>query len=271
MPGLTMGGEAAINPLYLAINIMATDKVLYHGHGVAAVAATGPHIAEEALDLIEVEYEVLPPVLDVHEAMKPGAPIVNSAIRQKDQPDQRETNIAGEFQFKRGDIDAGFKAADYIVEREFRTEMVHQGYIEPPNALGIYQSDGRATIYTSTQGPFDVRRCQATLLGLPEGNVKVIPAEIGGGFGAKLSVHVEPVALLLAKHTGRPVKMVMTRTEVLRATGPTSGSVLRIKMGATKDGKITAAQVWNAYEAGGFPGSPVWLGCFTGLSPYNIA
>ena len=198
-PVYRMGGEAAINPLYLASNIMAKDKVLYHGHGVAAVAATSPHIAEEALDLIEVEYEVLPPVLDVLEAMKPGAPIVNSAIRQKDQPD-KETNIAGEFQFKRGDIDAGFKAADYIVEREFRTEMVHQGYIEPPNALGIYQSDGRATIYTSTQGPFDVRLMSATLLGLPEGNVKVIPAEIGGGFGAKLSVHVEPVALLLAKH-----------------------------------------------------------------------
>ncbi len=268
-PVYRMGGEAAVNPLYLASNILAKDKVLYHGHGVAAVAATSVHIAEEALDLIEVEYEVLPPVLDVIEAMKPGAPIVNASIRQKDKPDQ-QTNIAGEFQFKRGDIEAGFKAADHIVEREFRTEMVHQGYIEPPNALGIYQSDGRATVYTSTQGPFDVRLMTATLMGLPEGNVKVVPAEIGGGFGAKLSVHIEPVALLLSKHTGRPVKMVMTRTEVLRATGPTSGSILRIKMGATKDGKITAAQVWNAYEAGGFPGSPVWLGCFTGLSPYTI-
>jgi len=269
-PVYRMGGEAAINPLYLATSLLARDKALYHGHAVAAVAATSPHIAEEALDLIEVEYEVLPAVLDLLDAMKPGAPIINPDLRLKDKPDQ-QTNIAGEFQFKRGDIEAGFKAADHIVEREFRTEMVHQGYIEPPNAVGIYHLDGRATIYTSTQGPFDVRLMSATLLGLPEGSVKVIPAEIGGGFGAKLTVIAEPIALLLSKQTGgRPVKMVWTRAEVLRATGPTSGSILRIKMGATKDGKITAARVWNAYEAGGLPGSPVWLGCFTGLSPYNI-
>jgi xanthine dehydrogenase molybdenum-binding subunit len=270
-PVYRMGGEAAINPLYLASNILAKDKVLFAGHGIAAVAATSPHIAEEALALIDVEYEILPVVLDVLEAMEPGAPILNSTIRRKERPDE-ETNIAGEFQFKRGDIEAGFKAADFVVEREFRTEMVHQGYIEPPNALGIFTGDGHAAVYTSTQGPFDVRIMSATLLGLPEGNVKVIPAEIGGGFGAKLTVHVEPVALLLSKHTGgRPVKMVMTRTEMMRgATGPTSGSVLRMKMGATKDGKIIAAKAWFAYEAGAFPGSPVWLGCFTGLSPYDI-
>ena len=270
-PVYRMGGEAAVNPLYLASNILAKDKVLYAGHGVAAVAATSPHIAEEALGLIEVEYEILPAVLDLLEAMKPDAPILNPALRRKEKPDD-QTNIAGEFQFKRGDIEAGFKAADIIVEREFRTEMVHQGYIEPPNALGIFPGDGHATIYTSTQGPFDVRIMSATLLGLPEGSVKVVPAEIGGGFGAKLTVHVEPVALLLSKHSGgRPVKMVMTRTEMMRgATGPTSGSILRVKMGATKEGKIVAAKVWLAYEAGAFPGSPVWLGCFTGLSPYDI-
>jgi xanthine dehydrogenase molybdenum-binding subunit len=270
-PVYRMGGEAAVNPLYLASNILAKDKVLYAGHGVAAVAATSPHIAEEALSLIEVEYEPLPIVLDVLEAMKPGAPIINTTIRRKEHPDE-ETNIAGEFQFKRGDIEAGFKSAEIIVEREFRTEMVHQGYIEPPNALGIFPGDGHATVYTSTQGPFDVRIMSATLLGLPEGSVKVVPAEIGGGFGAKLSVHIEPVALILSKNAGgRPVKMVMTRTEMMRgATGPTSGSVLRVRMGATKDGKIVAAKCWFAYEAGAFPGSPVWLGCFTGLSPYNI-
>jgi xanthine dehydrogenase molybdenum-binding subunit len=270
-PVYRMGGEAAVNPLYMASNILAKDKVLYAGHGVAAVAATSPHIAEEALNLIEVEYEPLPVVLDLLEAMKPGAPILNPTIRRKEHPDE-ETNIAGEFQFKRGDIEAGFKAADIIVEREFRTEMVHQGYIEPPNALGIFPGDGHATVYTSTQGPFDVRIMSATLLGLPEGSVKVVPAEIGGGFGAKLSVHIEPVALILSKNAGgRPVKMVMTRTEMMRgATGPTSGSVLRVKMGCTKDGKIVAAKCWFAFEAGAFPGSPVWLGCFTGLSPYNI-
>ncbi len=173
----------------------------------------------------------------------------------KEKPDE-QTNIAGEFQFKRGDIDAGFKAADYIVEREFRTEMVHQGYIEPPNAVGIYQPDGRAIVYTSTQGPFDVRLMSATLLGLPEGSIKVVPAEIGGGFGAKLTRQLSSRwrCCSPSRRAASPVKIVLTRAETLRAIGPTSGSVLRIKMGATKDGKITAARVWNAYEAGGFPG-----------------
>jgi xanthine dehydrogenase molybdenum-binding subunit len=270
-PVYRMGGEAAINPLYLASNILAKDKVLFAGHGVAALAATSLHVAEEALALIDVEYDVLPVVLDVIEAMQPGAPILNPTIRRKERPDE-ETNVAGEFQFKRGDVESGFKAAEIVVEREFRTEMVHQGYIEPPNALGIFPGDGHATVYTSTQGPFDVRIMSATLLGLPEGSVKVIPAEIGGGFGAKLTVHIEPVALLLSKCAGgRPVKMVLTRTEMMRgATGPTSGSILRVKMGATRDGRIVAARAWLAYEAGAFPGSPVWLGCFTGLSPYNI-
>jgi xanthine dehydrogenase molybdenum-binding subunit len=270
-PVYRMGGEAAINPLYLASNILAKDKVLFAGHGVAALAATSLHVAEEALSLIDVEYDVLPVVLDVIEAMQPGAPILNPTIRRKERPDE-ETNVAGEFQFKRGDVESGFKAAEIVVEREFRTEMVHQGYIEPPNALGIFPGDGHATVYTSTQGPFDVRIMSATLLGLPEGSVKVIPAEIGGGFGAKLTVHIEPVALLLSKCAGgRPVKMVLTRTEMMRgATGPTSGSILRVKMGATRDGRIVAARAWLAYEAGAFPGSPVWLGCFTGLSPYNI-
>ena len=101
--------------------------------------------------------------------------------------------------------------------------MVHQGYIEPHNALGIYNSDGHATLYCSTQGPFEVRMLCSLLLGVPQGNIRVVPAEIGGGFGGKTTVYLEPIALLLAKKTGHPVKLVMTRAEVLRATGPTSG------------------------------------------------
>jgi len=262
-------GEISLNPHYLAHNVLARDKVLYNGHAVATVAATSTHIAEEALALIDVDYEVLPPLLDVREAMKSDAPILHPSLRNKEAPDQ-PTNVASHVQFKRGDLAAGFQAADFVVEREFDTSMVHQGYIEPHNAVGVYNSDGHATIYCSTQGAFDVRSMSARVLGMPVGHIKVVPAEIGGGFGGKTTVYLEPLAVALSKATGKPVKLVMTRSEVLRATGPTSGSHIRVKMGATKDGKLTAGEVWMAYEAGAFPGSPVMAGAMTILAPYVL-
>jgi len=262
-------GEIAMNPHYLSLNILARDKVLYDGHAVAAVAATNPHIAEEALGLIEVEYEPLPPVMNVEEAMKPDATILLPELRNKITP-KEQTNIAGYLQLKRGDVEAGFKAADFIVEREFNTAMVHQGYIEPHNAVGIYNADGHATIYCSTQGPFEVRSLTARVLGMEEGKIKVVPAEIGGGFGGKTTIYLEPISLMLSKESGAPVKMVMTRSEVLRASGPTSGSKIKIKMGCTKQGEISAAKAFLAYEAGAFPGSPVNAGAMTILAPYKI-
>jgi xanthine dehydrogenase molybdenum-binding subunit len=263
-------GEQAINLAHLSANILARGKALYDGHAIAAVAATSPHIAEEALRLIEVEYEMLPPVMSVEDAMKPGAPILLPTLRNKEDGPDKETNVASHMQFKRGDVGEGFKQADFVIEREFKTAMVHQGYIEPHNAVGIYNADGHATIYCSTQGSFVVRSLCSAVLGIPEGKIKVVPAEIGGGFGGKTTVYLEPLSVLLAKITGRPVKLVMTRGEVLRATGPTSGSTIHCKMGATKDGKIVAAQCWLAYEAGAYPGSPVGAGAMTIVTPYNI-
>jgi len=222
------------------------------------------------LRLIDVDYDVLPPVMSVEDAMKPGAPILLPGLRNKEEGPDKPTNVATHIQFKRGDIAEGFKTADYVVEREFKTAMVHQGYIEPHNAVGVYNPDGHATIYCSTQGTFAVRSLSAAVLGMPEGNIKVVPAEIGGGFGGKLTIYLEPLAVLLSKKTGRPVKLTMTRAEVLRATGPTSGSTIRCKIGCTKDGKLTAAEVWMAYEAGAFPGSPVGAGAMTIVAPYNI-
>jgi xanthine dehydrogenase molybdenum-binding subunit len=202
--------------------------------------------------------------------MKPGAPILLPNLRSKEDGPDKQTNVASHIQFKRGDIEAGLKQADYVIEREFKTAMVHQGYIEPHNAVGIYNADGHGTIYCSTQGTFAVRSLSSSLLGMPEGHIRVVPAEIGGGFGGKLTVYLEPLALLLSKITGHPVKMVMTRGEVLRATGPTSGSTIRCKMGATKDGKLVAAHIWMGYEAGAFPGSPVGAGAMTIVAPYDI-
>ena len=263
-------GEQAVNLNHLSMNILARGKALYDGHPIAAVAATSPHIADEALRLIEVEYEVLPPVMTVEDAMKPGATILLPSLRNKEDGADKETNVAAHLQFKRGDVAEGFKQADYVIEREFKTAMVHQGYIEPHNAVGIYNADGHATIYCSTQGSFVVRGLSAVVLGISEGKIKVVPAEIGGGFGGKIPIYLEPLSVLLSMKTGHPVKMTMTRAEVLRATGPTSGSTIRCKMGATKDGKIVAAQCWLAYEAGAFPGSPVGSGAMTILAPYNI-
>ena len=262
-------GEAAMNPRYLSMNILAHQKALYDGHAIAAVAATSPHIAEEALHLIEVDYEVLPPVMTVDDAMKKNAAVLLPNLRNKEEGDN-PTNVASHLQFKRGDVAAGLAAADFVVEREFNTAMVHQGYIEPHNAVGIYNSDGQATIYCSTQGAFDVRSMCAQVLGVSVGKIKVVPAEIGGGFGGKTTIYLEPLSLMLAKKTGHPVKLVMTRGEVLRASGPTSGSKIKIKMGCTRDGKITGAEVWLAYEAGAFPGSPVGAGAMCLLAPYSI-
>ncbi len=261
-----IAGEYTVNVRNISQNVIAHDKVLYDGHALAAVAASSPHIAEEALRLIEVDYELLQPVMTLDDAMKPDAPVVLSGRGQDGSP-----NIADHLQIERGDIGAGFEAADYIVEREFKSSAVHQGYIEPHNALAIYNSDGYVTIYCSTQGQFIIRTLTAALLGMPEGKVRVMPAEIGGGFGGKTTVYLEPIAALLSKKTGRPVKMVMTRSEVLRASGPTSGTKIRARIGATRDGKITAAEIWMAYEAGAYPGAPCGGAAMTTLGPYNVA
>jgi xanthine dehydrogenase molybdenum-binding subunit len=267
---IEQGGELPINLHHLSCNILARGKVLYDGHAVAAVAATSPHIAEEALRLIEVEYEVLPPAMTVEDAMAPGAPILLPALRNKEDGPNKQTNVAAHIQFKRGDVKDGFSKADFVIERTFKTAMVHQGYIEPHNAVGIYNADGHATIYCSTQGSFVVRSLSAAVLGIPEGKIRVVPAEIGGGFGGKTTVYLEPLSVLLSQKTGHPVKLTMNRAEVLRASGPTSGGTIRCKMGATKNGKIVAAEIWMAYEAGGFPGSPVPMGAMCIVAPYDI-
>ena len=266
-------GEGAINLRYLSANILAHDKVLYHGHAVAAVAATDPYIAEEALSLIEVDYELLPPVLDVREAMQGGAPILLADLRTDELGQKLEgtTNVASHNQHKRGDLEKGFQDADVVATQEFNTATVHQGYIEPQTATALWNTDGRITIWTSTQGAHGARDQTAEILDVPKGRIKVVPMEIGGGFGGKLSIYLEPLAALLSRKAGNvPVKMVMTRAEVLQATGPTSGSYIRVKMGATKAGCITAAEVYMVYEAGAFPGSPVGTGMGVILGPYRI-
>jgi xanthine dehydrogenase molybdenum-binding subunit len=266
-------GETTINYSALSQNVMAQGKALYHGHAVAAVAATDIHAAEEALALIKIEYEVLPHVLDVREAMGAGAPILLPYLRTDEMGEKgtTETNVASHGQFARGDAEKAFAEAPFVVEREFFTNTVHQGYIEPTNTLAQWNNDGNITVWTSTQSAWDVVGQVASVTATPVSNVRVIPMEIGGGFGGKLLSYLDPVAALLSKKTGgKPVKLTMSREEVLKATGPTSGSYIKVKMAADRNGKITAATVWLAYEAGAFPGSPAGAAAGVVLAPYNI-
>ena len=265
-------GEGSANWRHLRANVLADGKTLYHGHAVAAVAAIDANTAEEALDLIEVEYEVLEPVLDIHQAMAEDAPLLleNQTTESLGEPTDKKSNVSTHFQHKLGDVEKAFESADIVIEREFNTATVHQGYIEPQNATAHWNADGRVTVWCSTQGSFPVREQVAQLLLLPVSRVKVVPTEIGGGFGGKIRVYLEPLAAVLSQKTGRPVKMIMNRAEVLQATGPSAGSFIRCKMGATKEGKLVAAKAYMAYESGGFPGSWAGPGSMCIFSPYNI-
>jgi CO/xanthine dehydrogenase Mo-binding subunit len=265
-------GEGAINLKHLSSNCLARDKVLYRGQAVAAVAAATPQLAEEALKLIRVDFEPLPGVLDVRAAMRDDAPLLHDDLVTESlgQPTGKHSNVAKHIQFRHGDVEKGFAAAAVVVEREFTTATVHQGYIEPHNATALWNADGSVTIWCSTQGAFTVRAQVAELLQIPLAKIKVVPMEIGGGFGGKIRVYLEPVAAALSRKTGRPVKMTMTRAEVFEGTGPTPGSYIRVKMGADVSGRLTAAQAYLAYEAGAFPGSPVGPGAQCVFACYDI-
>ncbi|OFE13707.1 oxidoreductase [Pseudohongiella acticola] len=257
----------------LSANILARNKVLYAGHAVAAVAALDAETAKQALQLIEVEYEVLPHVIDVQQAMEPDAPLLHESMITKGikpVPTQ-PSNIASRHEQVHGDVEAGFAQADIILTEEFSTQPVHQGYIEPHACMASVASDGQTDIWCSSQGQFMVRAYCARLLDMPLSQIRVTPLEIGGGFGGKTTVYLEPLAILLARKSGRPVKMEMSRTDVFRATGPASGSYISMKIGALKDGTLVAAQGVLCYQAGAFAGSPVKLGCMTAFAPYDIA
>lgn len=254
-------------------NVMARGKALYEGHAVAAVAATSAVVAKKALALIEVDYEPLPHVTDVEAAMRPDAPVLHEDLFTKgiEPRPQTPSNVARRLEIALGDVAAGFAEADVVIERDFRTEAVHQGYIEPQACLASFAEDGQAELWCSTQGHFFVRNACARLLGMDISRLRVTASEIGGGFGGKTTVFVEPVALALSRKAGRPVRLVMSRDEVFRATGPTSSTALRVKMGVRKDGRITAGEAELKYQGGAFPGSPVEWGAMSAFACYDLA
>ena len=269
---VVLGEGGATDIKFLQDNILASDKALYKGHAVAAVAATSPHIAEEATGLIEIDYEILPPVMDVRKAMANDAPLLHEDLKTTSlgKTSAGSSNVAKHLQFQQGDIEKGFAEADEVVEKEFKTATVHQGYIEPHNATALYKSDGHLTVWCSTQGSFEVRDQLEKILQMPVSDIKVVPMEIGGGFGGKIPVYLEPVAALLSMKTSRPVKILMDRADVFESTGPTAGSYITVKMGVNKDGQITAAKAELIYEAGAYPGALVDCGAQCIFSPYSI-
>src|SRR5438045_421620 len=265
-------GAAPHNLRDLSLNCMAKGKALYEGHAVAAVAATSPSIAEQALDLIEVAYEGLPHVMELAAAMARDAPlghdnILTAGVEPKP---EKPSNIAKMVRFAKGDVEAGFKQADLIIERRYTTQPVHQAYIEPHACVVSVGADGQCTIWSSSQGQFMVRAYTSRICGADIASIRAIPAEIGGGFGGKTIIYLEPVAYLRSKKSVRPVRIAMSREEVFRATGPTSGAVIEVKLGAKKDGQITAARTVLKYQAGAFPGSPVQQGCICSLAVYDL-
>ena len=253
-------------------HMMASDKALFKGHPVAAVAAVNAHVAESALALIEVDYEVLPAVVDVQEAMKEGAPLLHEELRTSSMGEiaDKPSNVASHLGYEKGDVEKGFAEADVIVERELTTASVHQGYIEPHNSTAMWNTDGQVSVWTSTQGAFAVRAAVADVLRLPVSRVKVTPMEIGGGFGGKITAYLDAITAVLSRKTGAPVKQYMTRAEVFEASGPAPGSWMKVKVGAKNDGRLTAVQLEVAMDAGAYPGSPVMQAMTCAFACYDV-
>ncbi|MCC7105704.1 MAG: xanthine dehydrogenase family protein, partial [Chloroflexi bacterium] len=264
--------------------MLARSRVLFAGQPVAAIAADELAIAEEALDLVEVEYEPLPVVLDPISAMQPDAPSIaeegteadtseaqaHATIAVETSTELKARNVASTTHFSRGDVAAGFAEADVVLERTYHVPMVHQGYIEPHTALADWDATGRLTLWTSTQGQFHTRSETAEVLGLPESRIRVIPMEVGGGFGGKIRPLVEPLAALLSRQAKRPVRLAMTRADELRAGMPAPEMRIRLKTGVTRDGRLTALDAEALYDAGCFPGVVLTLFCVVVGSYYKF-
>ena len=266
-------GESSGNIKYISRNCMAHEKVLYEGHALAAVAATSPAIAEAALALIAVDYEVLPHVMDLDSALAPDAPLLHEDMFTQGvepKPD-KPSNIALRFGIGRGDPDTAIAGAHAVVSGSFSALPVHQGYIEPHACVASWNADGQAQIWASSQGAFMIRTLTANILGLNIADIRVTPLEIGGGFGGKTTVYLEPVAMVLSRKSGRPVRLEMSRSEVFRASGPAPGGRMDIQMSADADGTITGVVLDFKLLGGAYPGSDTHSGAMSALAHYNVA
>jgi CO/xanthine dehydrogenase Mo-binding subunit len=260
--------------------VLAIDRVVFMGQPVAAVAADELSIAEEALDLIEVEYQVLPASIDPLKAMQPGAPpvadagteadtseaLAHSAVAiAKSEAPAKAVNISQQARLQRGDPAAGFAQSDHVLEKTYRVPMVHQGYLEAHAVLAEWDRNGLLTLWASTQGSFNTRSEVADVLGIPENRIRVIPVECGGGFGGKIRALCEPITAVLAQVTKRPVRYVMTRRVELEAGMPAPQVIIKLKTGVKRDGTLMALDAETVIDSGAYSGavlavSAVFLG-----------
>ena len=266
-------GESIGNAPDLSQNCMAKDKVFYEGHAVAAVAATSQAIAEQAAKLIEIDYEVLPFVIGIEEASAEGAPLLHEKMvaRGLDEGETAPPNTSFKMTYAHGDPAKALENAAAVVTGHYTLMPVHQGYLEPHAAVASWKADGKIDIWCSSQGAFNVRALTATLLGLEIGHVRVMPLEIGGGFGGKTTIYLEPVAALLSKMSGRPVRLTMDRDDVFRATGPAPGAIIDVRMGAAKDGTLVGTIIEFRYSGGAFSGVDVHAGLMSAIGHYRFA
>jgi CO/xanthine dehydrogenase Mo-binding subunit len=263
-------GESHIDMQDMSRNVLAREKVLYHGHAVAAVAATSQRLAREALNAIRVDYATLPAVLDIDAALAPDAPVLHAGMFTRGLPEvpAAPSNLASRLVMQKGDVELGFAESEIVMERTYTCASAHQGYIEPHACLASAGADGQIDLWCCTQGHFAVRSYTAALLGLDPASIRVTASEIGGGFGGKTTVYLEPLAVALSQRCGRPVKMQMSREEVFRATGPGSATRITVKVGARRDGTFIAMDALMEYEAGAFKGSPAGAGAMTIFTAY---
>lgn len=257
------------------MRVLPTDKVRYKGEVVAAIAAESEEAAAEALDLIVVEYEELSSVHDPLEAIRPGAPLIHEAIKVAiDEPDMASRpNISDHSRFVLGDVDQGFGSSAHIFEDSFKTQMVHQGHIEPHAALAQVGHSGKITIWTTSHAPFGVRSDLASIFGLPMSAIRVVGTCVGGSFGGKGYILLEPICALLALKTLRPVKITMSREDEFTFSTPRHSSLITIKSGISRDHKIIARQVKVFFDTGAFASFKVGKtlgGSPKAAGPYNI-
>ena len=268
---LAFGGELFIDLRHLRKLVVAHDKVLFQGHAVAAIAATTPEVAEEAARLIDVDYELLNPVTDAISAMAEGTSLLHDDLITQTIGDEAKnpSNIASIVETGYGDVEDGLKKSDYVLETSYQTQMVHQGYLEPMACTAHAEHDGSVTVWTSTQGTFHAQKQLSAILKIPMRKLNVVPMEVGGAFGGKIYALLEPLAIMLSQRSGRPVRIVMSREEVLKATGPSSPSYITIKTGVREDGHLRACYAKMVYDAGAFPGAPVQAAAMIGFGAYK--
>lgn len=264
--------------------LLARGEARFCGQPVAVVLAETEAAAEDALALVDVEYEELPAVLDAEAALASDAPAVwpeglpgqnveaaghgvEGGAGAAEEP--RSPNVAATERMDRGDVAVGFAEADVVIAQTYRTQSVHQGYLEPHATLAATDPTGALTVWSSTQGVFFPRDEVVTVLGWPEARVKVVATPVGGGFGGK-GVLLEPLVAVLAAAYGRPVSLVMTRMDEFLAATPTPRCRLDVKLGAKRDGTLTALEARIVFDAGLFPGAPVANACIYVAGFYRI-